>query len=95
MALGYRRITNDYVVANILNVPDGVLILIFRFAVADVPVKSVAFFGLFPLLSLIDNSSNIKLPCTNLKFGWSVVVFKPSSLGINGGEVSVGGQHKV
>ena len=43
--------------------------------------------------SLIVNPSNTKLPPTNLKFLYSVVVFKPSSLGSNGGDVSVGGQH--
>ena len=74
--------------ANILNVPDGVLISILRFTVSEGFASDA-----FEFVSCIINESNIKFPPTNLKSGYVEVVFKPSSAASNGGDVSVGGQH--
>jgi hypothetical protein len=38
------------------------------------------------------NASNLTLPPVSSRFGEVVVVSNPSSVGLNGGEVSVGGQ---
>ena len=40
-------------------------------------------------------SSNLTLPPFILRLGKFVLVSNPSSVGVNGGEVSTGGQHKV
>ena len=46
------------------------------------------------LVDGIDNSSNLRAPPVISKLGSPLVVSNPSSVGLNGGEVSVGGQQR-
>jgi hypothetical protein len=48
---------------------------------------------MFPLLMVALKLSNFILPLSILRFGNPEVVSNPLSVGLNGGEVSVGGQH--
>ena len=60
-----------------------------RFTVSDGTASDT-----FELVSCMIKESNIRLPLCISKFGAvPPIVSKPSSLALNGGEVSVGGQH--
>ena len=75
--------------ANILNIPDGVLISILRFTGSESLASDA-----FELVSCMIKESNIRLPLCISKFGVvPLIVSNPSSLALNGGDVSVGGQH--
>ena len=59
----------------------------------EASLPSILVFVMFPPETVALKLSNFILPPSILRFGKLEVVSNPLSVGLNGGEVSVGGQH--